>query len=203
MPGFNISGNNGPSAKTPSGGNRDWLRSHRFRLIKLFDEDVRFGNDLIYLKDVTIPSKSVADLKITTPGTTYKFAKSADYSDLKLTFYGTEASYRKLLEMADNEKGEGPHSLGEGLGDYHKYKGEITFRLYSVGMEGVTTRRVFIPEDGAGIEYTFSNAWIADVSVGQVSYGSNDLKEIEVIIKIDYYTTKIIDGDDITTNPGS
>lgn len=175
MPGFIINRSGGPAPTTP--GRRDWLRSHRFELINFFGSTPSNSPEFIALKDVTMPDKKIKNISVETPGTTYKFASQAEYSDLIMIFYGSRDLLVKCLQMADK-----PHNTREGIRDYNQYMGNVTFQIRDTGSF-----------DGAfsGIEYDYINAWISSVSHGQVSYSSSEIMMITVNIVFSFFNVTI------------
>jgi len=175
MPGFIINTSGGLAPTTPGG--RDWLRSHRFELINFFGSTPSNSPEFIALKDVTMPSKKLKSISVETPGTTYKFASQAEFSELVMTFYGSRELLIKCLQMADK-----PHNTREGIRDYNQYKGTVVFQIRDTGSF-----------DGSfsGIEYDYKNAWISDVSNGQVSYSSSEIMMITVNIVFDFFNATV------------
>jgi hypothetical protein len=163
MPGFKIDGKgDGPDATA------EVYRAHRFELKTFLGKP---GNKAPWntLKDADLPDKALEELQIKTIGATYRFAKQISYSDLKLTFYTPSKLIPEIEELFDKA-----HDTDEGLKDFDKYVGEIVLQLYS----GEET-----------IDYTFKNAFISNITNGQLSYGSSDLKLITVTIKFSWYET--------------
>lgn len=180
MPGFIINANeNNAAPTTPK--NSDWLRTHRFKLSEFFG--VRLdANEFLSVKDVKLPDKSMSDLKISTPGTTYSFAKQASYSDLEITFYGSEDVLLKCLQFADKV-----HDVREGLHDYNDYKGSVSIKVFTDG------------NGKAAVEYKYINAYISSVKHSQLTYTSSEIYSISLVIKFDYYdvvsrSLKIVDS---------
>lgn len=198
MPGFSIGGKGGPSSMNPRDG--DWLRSHRFVLVDFFGQKAINSSYIISdsspefaaLKDVVMPEKKLSEISIKTPGTTYKFASQADYSDLKMVFYGSRMLLAKLYQMQDKV-----HNTIDGLQDYQDYKGEVTFRVIS---SSITNRFTFFGLDialpgSSGLEFCYKNAYVSEVQAGQVSYTSSEIMQISVIIKFDFFEIKMFDSD--------
>lgn len=199
MPGFVIGGEGGP-ARTSLGPNRDWLRSHRFQLVNFFGQKAVSSTadasdsapEFVMVKDVVMPDKKMSMLKVKTPGTTYSFASQAEYTDLKITFYGSRALLTKCYQMADKV-----HNTREGLRDYHQYKGELVFRLFDhftrpFSIAGLT---VPIPVTASGIEYSYKNAYISHVQHGQVSYTSSEIMSITATVPFDFFDVKFLEFD--------
>jgi hypothetical protein len=163
MPGFNINGEGGgPDPKT------DTLRSHRFTLITFMGSS---GKDKPYdlLKDVDLPDRIIDELQIKTPGATYKFAKSANYGDLKMIFYVPKDLLSKLEKLQDKV-----HTSKQGIGDFGDYTDEISFS--------------FDDEKGKALDtFKFKNCWISNLVPNQASYGSSEILVVTVTIKFSWY----------------
>lgn len=165
MPGFMIDGRGGKVSASPDS---DLLRDHRFKLVTFMDKDAS-QLPLALIKDVDLPEKVVETLEIKCPGTTYKFAKSVSYGDLKLTFYGT-----KELATLFKELEEKVHTTKNGIADFDEYLKEVGFQMY----------------DGEGSElvnFKFKGCWISNTQWGACSYGSSEIKLITIIVKCNYY----------------
>lgn len=172
MPGFTINGVGGPGNPVPNKG--DWLRTHRFRLMSFFNITPESNTDFIAVKDITLPDKKIKKLGVQTIGTEYAFAKSASYTPLKINFYGSSNLLTAVEALHDK-----PHSLELGIGDFDDYKKEVTIGIHTQSDPY---------EDGINlVEYKFKGAWISDVTHGQVSYGSTDIKDIGVTIEFDFF----------------
>jgi len=168
MPGFVINGTGGPAITIPNSG--DWLRSNRFVLTSFFGKAPSsngFGY-LYALKSVQLPSKVIKELEIEGLGTTYKFAKSVSYDDLKMTFYGCWELLDYLYGISNKI-----HTEETGISDFDIYKGIIELVMYE-------TNKI-------AINFKYVGAWINNIDHGQVSYGSSEIQEITVNIKYDYY----------------
>jgi len=202
MPGFIIGGQGGPATTVPN--NRDWMRAHRFRLLDFFGQLTNSATEFLALKDVTLPEKKIKSIDVKTPGTTYKFASQADYSNLKMVFYGSRTLLAKCYQMQDKV-----HNTREGLRDYHDYKGEVKFRMIdvpSVSVFGFTIDRA------SGMEYLFKNAFISNIQHSQVSYSSSEIFQVTANIEFDFFeatyfdleapTTKIVSNDSVEDQLG-
>lgn len=185
MPGFLISNTStqaqsGAYARLVPDSNSDWIREHRYRLIRLLNIDMinaENNGEFLHLKEVSLPTKSIKRTDVETAATTYKFAKKGEYSDLELTFYGSRLLYEKILALHDRA-----HSITTGPGDYNLYKGQVELLVYESYANG---RLQTGPDDG--LRYVFENAWVADVDHGNLTFTSSEIKTITVTVSIDYY----------------
>lgn len=181
MPGFIINNSGGVADPNPAN-HTDWLRNHRFSLLNFFGQLPPTANkEFLMLKDVTLPDKTISELAIKTPGTTYKFAKQVSYTDLKMTFYGSAALLTKCLQLGDKA-----HDLTSGIGDFDDYKGQVTFMINEDG-EAVDPKTTIGGGNQTGIKYDYHGAWISNVNHGQLTYTSSDIKSITVTIKFDFF----------------
>lgn len=169
MPGFSIGNPDGPSATVET------YREHRYRLVQFFDVAVSDDSAFIYLKEVTIPEKSLDILSIKTPGTTYNFAKSAKYSDLKLVFYATDKFISQVYNLEEQF-----HTIDEGIKDFDLYKGDIVWHLFDDGLGNIEN----------SIRYNAKGCLVSRVGWGQLSYESSSIKQVEVEVKVDYLTVE-------------
>ena len=163
MPGFKINGDgDGPAA------NVETFRTHRFSLETFLGKS---GDTAPFnlLKDVDLPERVIEELQVKTPSTTYKFGKQANYTDLKLTFYIPSKLIIELEKLQDKV-----HNIDTGIKDFNDYVGEISIILNH--------------EDG-DVKFEFKNAWISNITYGQLSYGSSDIKSATVTIKYSWYKT--------------
>lgn len=171
MPGFNINSTGGDlNPKIPT---TDWLRNHRFLITEFFGIAVNNRQGFLAVKDISLPDKKIKDHTVQTIGTEYKFAQSASYSELKINFYGTKDALVTLNELHDQ-----PHSLANGIGDFNEYSGIVRFVIYSE------------PDRSEGVEYKYVNAWVSDVTNGQVTYSSSDIKDIGVTISFSFFEVR-------------
>ena len=161
MPGFKIHGEGGDVDA-----NIETYRSHRFVLDSFLGKP---GNKSPFdlLKDVDLPERTIEELQIKTPGATYKFGKQANYTDLKLIFYIPPYLVPELEKMQDKV-----HTTDKGIGDFNKYVDEIYLTMY---------------HDTVDIKMVFKNAWISNITYGQLSYGSSEIKLATVTIKYSWY----------------
>lgn len=171
MPGFAVTGNEKDSLLPfKKDGKFDWLRNHRFAITEFFNMDVSKNMEFLAVKDISLPDKEIRSFDILTPGTTYKFAKSVSYSDLRINFYGSDKFLTDINKLHD-----GAHNLEDGIGDFDTYIGQVKFRIFTIA-------------DRSGyIEYNYFNAWVSNVTHGQVTYGSSDIKDIGVTIKFSFF----------------
>lgn len=198
MPGFSVGGRGGPSSMNPRDG--DWLRSHRFVLVDFLGQKAINSSYIVSdsspefaaLKDVVMPEKRMSELGIKTPGTTYKFAAQAEYSDLKMVFYGSRILLAKLYQMQDKV-----HNTRDGLQDYQDYKGEITFRVVSSPVSNnFSFFGINLQTPGSsGLEFCYKNAYVSEVQGGQISYTSSEIMQITVIVKFDFFEVKMFESD--------
>lgn len=180
MTGFiiNDQGNDKYDAKL-SVGRGDWHRDHRFRLTSFFNNiDSSFKDYLNQVKDITLPDKEIDELSIKTPGTTYKFPKQANYSDLKIKFYSNSSFLSKVQSISENV-----HSISEGVGDYNKHMDLVAISIFGTGN---------VARDRQLIKYRYFNSWISSITHGDLSYSSNDIKIITVNVKFSYYEMDVI-----------
>jgi hypothetical protein len=165
MPGFKINNTgDGPDAKTET------YRTHRFKLETFFGKP---GDKPPFdmLKEVDLPDRLIEELQVKTPGGTYKFGKQLGYTDLKLTFYVPKDLLFKLEEIL-TKVGDNIN----GIGDFDKYVGTIT---------------IIMQYQDQDFKLTFVNSWISNISYGQLSYGSSELKSITVTVKFSWYKTEL------------
>lgn len=166
MPGFKIGGDGGPLTAAPS---VDLLRDHRFTMTTFMGMDAT-TDPFIQLKDITLPEKVIETLEIKCPGTTYKFAKSANYTDLVLTFYGTSGLVDRIEDLENSV-----HNVNTGIGDFNTYLNDVTVN--------------FTDNMGSPLSVLlFSNCFLSNTKFGDLTYGSSDIKLITVTLKINYYT---------------
>lgn len=165
MPGFKIDGKGGDPSAAPS---TDLFRDHRFKLTTFMGMNAT-QEPFYYVKDVDLPEKSIEVLEIKCPGATYKFAKSVSYTDLKLTFYGTQGLAEKIKELEDHV-----HKTDTGIGDFNEYLKEIELQMYD-------------GEESNMITFKFKGCWISNTQWGSLSYGSSELKLITVIVKCNFH----------------
>ena len=166
MPGFKINGQGTGPDGSPS---IELLKDHRFTLTEFLGMDGT-QDPFIQLKEVTLPEKVVETLEIKCPGTTYKFAKSVNYTDLVLSFYGTSGLIDKIEELENKV-----HTVDSGIGDFNTYLGDVTLNF----------------TDGEGSPLSillFSNCFLSNTKFGDVSYGSSEIKLITLTLKCNYYT---------------
>jgi hypothetical protein len=184
MAGFKINNLGGPMVTNPQDSKADWLRDHRFRLVQFLGIDTANNTDILAVKDVDMPEKQIEVLSIQTPGTVYKFAKSAKYSGLKIVFYGTGNLLRTLHKLQEE-----PHSLAKGLGNFGNdsivgrptgYMKEIQIDIYEN------------PQSTEGYSYIFKNAFISKINQGRLSYTSSDIKSIDVEIEYSFFEVRSV-----------
>jgi len=166
MPGFKINGEgDGPDSKTET------LRAHRFSM-SIFMGQPGHNPPLNLLKDVDLPERIIEELQIKTPGSTYKFGKSANYSDLKLVFYTPKDLLSELETYLDLV-----HTADQGIGDFDDYVNDVIIDLNdSKGSKLVT--------------YSFKNCWVSNIAKSQLSYGSSEILSVTATVKFSWYEVK-------------
>lgn len=167
MPGFSVNGEGGNTPSAPGAG-QDMLRDHRFKMVTFMDMNASQA-PFYQIKDVDLPEKIIEVLEIKCPGTTYKFAKSASYTDLKLTFYGTQELASKIKELEHDI-----HNVDTGVGDFNQYLKDVVLQMYD-------------GEESEMITFTFKGCWLSNSQWGNLSYGSSELKLITVVVKCHFY----------------
>jgi hypothetical protein len=162
MPGFKISDEdgNGPNSK------EETFRDHRFIL------DTFLGNPgnqppFNLLKNVDLPERLIEELQIKTPGATYNFSKQLGFGNVKFIFYIPNGLIEKLEELFDkigNSK--------TGIQNFNNYMSEIGLRM--------------VHPDGDKA-FLFKNAYISNITYGQLSYGSSEIKQATVTVRFSWY----------------
>jgi hypothetical protein len=165
MPGFKI-GNQGDGPNATA----EVFRTHRFILNSFLGKP---GNKPPFdmLKDVDLPDRIIEEIQIKTPGATYKFGKQLGYTDLKLVFYIPKDLLSKLEEMFDDV---GNNKTG--IQDFNTYMDEVVLTMQLKEQD---------------FKFTFKNAWIGNISYGQLSYGSSELKLVTITVKFSWYNTQV------------
>jgi len=168
MPGFVIEGNE--QKNSLAGAKSEWLRTHRFVITEFFNLDVSKNPEFLAVRDISLPDKEIRSFDILAPGTTYKFAKSVTYGDLRINFYGSNKLLTDINKLHDEA-----HNLEEGIGDFDKYMGQVKFRIFSSS------------DRSQYVQYKYYNAWVSNVIHGQVTYGASEIKDIGVNIKFSFF----------------
>ena len=165
MPGFMINGLGGKLGAAPF---NDVLRDHRFKITTFMG--IRADETpFIQVKDIDLPEKIIEVLEIKCPGTTYKFAKSVNYGDLKVVLYGTIELVEKLKTLEDKI-----HTVDDGIGDFNKYLDDVIIEMYD-------------GQESTQVTFTCKGCFVHNVSWGNLSYGSSELKLVTVILKCNFY----------------
>jgi hypothetical protein len=161
MPGFKINGEGGGPEATV-----ETFRTHRFTL-ETFLSKPGDKPPFNLLKDVDLPERVIEELQVKTPGATYRFGKQASYTDLKMTFYIPSNLINELEKMQDKI-----HTADTGIKDFNDY---------------VDTIILVLNHDDGDVRFEFKNAWIGNISYGQLSYGSSEIKSATITIKYSWY----------------
>lgn len=168
MPGFKVNGKGGGIAGPSAAPSGDPLRDHRFRLTTFMGMDAT-QEPFHFVKDVDLPEKVIEVLEIKCPGTTYKFAKSASFTDLKIIFYGTQSLATEIKSLE-----EGVHNTEDGIGDFDEYLKEIQLQMYD-------------GNEADMVVFKFKGCWLSNTQWGSLSYGSSELKLITVVVKCNFF----------------
>jgi hypothetical protein len=182
MPGFKISGSETDSSNAfhaPVNPQGDFLRANRWTIVRMFNTA---GNNesknIFYAKSVDLPERTVEIEDITTPGGTYKFAKSVKYGDLKITFYGTSNLVEFLNGIITGAGNiSGVHNKSKGILDFNKYFNTID----------IVQHRGDITE-GHDVKYKFFNCVPINISHEQLTYTSSEVYSITITFALSHYT---------------
>lgn len=162
MPGFNISGGNGPSNTI------EMLYSHRWLIKKLGP----VGRDtLLIARDLVLPDLKIDRQEINGGTIVYKFAKSVKWDDVQVTFYDDSKLLSEIDKWVDlvytNDAGIKSHAPSGG------YKQECQFEL--LDGEGTVKNTIKL-----------MNAWPVTVSQGKLTYTNSDIKIITLTLAYDW-----------------
>lgn len=172
MPGFAIQGLGGGGGVGRSGGlsgRREYYYNYFWEIENLFEtKNFTKYEELISLKEMTLPSFSVNKDTYIGASLEYKFAKSVTWEDVKVTWYDSKRllshvkEWRKAVWTAEG-----------GLQMPGEYKKESILHT-------------FLPTGKSENTWTLYNSWPSQIRYGDLTYTSSDVKLVEVTITYDW-----------------
>lgn len=176
MPGF-ISQGIGDSSRQGSVhpvGTEEFYYSYTWEIPNLFVGASSVGYNpstnpqLIYLKDATLPTFSVAKESVVGASVEYKFAKHVTFDDVRVTWYDTQgliSVIRKWREMVWT-----PESGIKTANEYKHHSYLVTY----------------LPSGYGAVFYKLVNSWPSVIRHGDLTYTGSDVKIVEVTITYDW-----------------
>jgi len=175
MPGFRVNGYSGTfggaeKSATTAGppATREYYYSYTWQIVELV------GNFeylmITSVKDVTLPTFTVATENVQGASLDYKYAKSVSYDDVKVTFYDTEG----LLPILKAWK-ESVWTPDQGLKVANEYKKTSKINAFTPQWDKDTTQ-----------SFTLIGSWPSLIRHGELTYTNSDVKVVQVTITYDW-----------------
>lgn len=168
MPGFVVNGfgRGAPSSVKP-------YYKYTWEILHLFGEGVGPNPPaerlpLIYAKDASLPSWGFDKEEVQGSSSTYKFAKSIKWDDIKISWYDTSGlsdkvrAWRRLVWTPEG-----------GLTSPDSYKRTSILRVYTFAWT--------LP-----VTWTMYNSWPMTVKTGDLTYTESNVKLVEVTLSYDW-----------------
>lgn len=152
-----------PSAKAR------YVYSYTWEIENLFEEGLGEGA-LIHLKEMTLPSFVVTKEVYTAASVDYKYAKSINWEDIKVTWYDT-----LRLVLAISEWRKRVWTPEGGLARSNDYKKRSTIKTLDP-----------YSDSGDAAVWTLYNSWPSTIRYGDLTYTNSDIKIVEVSITYDW-----------------
>lgn len=205
MPGFNITGDSGPSNK-----NVEFHRSHRW-IIEDLGFPIGSGSDTqglpgstrtraaspgapagaaqlaLYAQSIQLPAVEFEEEKIESASLVYRVAKRANWKPVTAKFYDVWGLYQIFEEWQRKI-----WNVSRGIQAAVDYKGQPVFAL----------------TDGAGEvkqRYTLMGAYPSNITHGDLSYTESNVKLLVVTYSFDYAEVELLDelsGSNFSNNLG-
>ena len=165
MPGFKVSG-----VGRGANGQPKAYYSYSWYIQNLFGSSVgRDGSSaLVYLKDMTLPSITISPEQYQGSALEYKFAKSVNWDDVKVTWYDTEG----LLPIMKQWR-QSVWTPESGLKPACEYKKQ----------SALCTE---LPEGGGTNTWTLINSWPSTIKYGELTYTQSDVKVVDATVTYDW-----------------
>lgn len=168
MPGFIIN-NYGGHRNTSSPATQEYYYTYTWEIENIFGDN----NDvLVNAKDLTFPTFNVAKEVVKGASLEYKFAKSVNWDDVKITWYDTKG----LIDVIKRWR-ETVWSIDGGLQSAASYKRDSVVTQYLPHAESLSD---------VGVRYRLYNSWPSIIRYGNVTYTDSDVKVVEVTLTYDF-----------------
>lgn len=168
MPGFYANVYDIPIGDYLANTNVKFVYNYTWQVNALFEEVPTSSSPLIYLKDASLPSVTIQKEQVTGASLEYKFASSAVYDDVRVTFYDTKGLLEKIRAWRARIWSE-----NNGLRPSNEYK-------------KVSKIACYYPQGDFAEGYTLVGSWPSTIKFGDLTYTSSDVKFIDLTITYDW-----------------
>jgi len=167
MPGFVVNGvgGNGNSAKATE----TYYYTYTWEIKNIFGDN---DDALINAKDMTLPVFNVSKENVPGASLEYKFAKSVNWDDIKISWYDTVG----MIDVIRRWR-ESVWTPNSGLQPASDYKKESRVTTYSPDRKNDTANDV---------DFLLHNSWPSIIRHGDLSYTNSDIKLIDVTLTYDW-----------------
>lgn len=168
MPGFFAQVYDEPIGDYLANSQKRFIYNYTWQISNLFEKAVVENSPLIYLKDATLPSITLQKENVTGASLEYKFASSATYDDVRVTFYDVEG----LLDY---------------IRDWRKSIWDETNGLRPANEYKKLSKLVSYYPDGDFAEgFKLIGSWPSTIKYGDLTYTGSDVKFIDLTITYDW-----------------
>lgn len=168
MPGFMVRGVGGHRGRED--GRREYYYNYFWEIINLFETPLtqQGPSQIVGLKDATLPTFTVNKETYLAASLEYKFAKSVNWDDVKVSWYDHVGLLQTMKDWRANV-----WSPECGLADANHYKRRSIIEYY-------------LPTGQKTCGWTLKNSWPSQIRHGELTYTTSDVKLIEVTITYDW-----------------
>lgn len=174
MPGFVI-GDIGGNRDTGVDPSQRYYYKYTWEIIGLFiDNEGSISADnsvIVHAKDATLPGFNVSKETVMGSSLEYKFAKSVNWDDVKITWYDVDG----LLEIVKRWRAS-VWTADDGIKPASSYKRDSILAQYFPDSDDIDERK----------EYKLYNSWPSVIRYGDLTYTTSDVKIVEVTLTYDW-----------------
>jgi hypothetical protein len=168
MPGFRIE-NIGGDRYRGIESTADYYTTYSWILDDIFDSSRDSNRSVVVnVKEMTLPSFSVAKEQVLGSSLEYKYAKSVSYDDVSIQWYDTHG----LIELVVGwRKSVWDPELGLSVANVYKKD---------------TVQKQYISYNNREVTYTLKGSWPSTIKFGDLSYANGDIKVVQVTVTYDW-----------------
>ena len=168
MPGFVVNAEGGAGiASAPE--NTEYYYTYTWEIEQIIS-DVPSGqrSHLVNVKEMTLPVFTTTKETVMGASLEYKFAKSVNWDDVKITWYDTAGMLATIKQWRETIWDQ---EYGIATVDTYKQESRLT---------------TYLPDYTAVNRWVLMNSWPSQIKHGDLTYTSSDIKIVEVTLTYDW-----------------
>lgn len=168
MPGFVVNAEGGAGI-TSVPENTEYYHTYTWEIEQIAGDFVGGQRShLVNVKEMTLPTFTTTKETIMGASLEYKFAKSVNWDDVKITWYDTAGMLATIKQWRETIWDQ-----EYGIAAVDTYKQESILRTH-------------LPDYTAINEWVLMNSWPSQIKHGDLTYTSSDIKVVEVTLTYDW-----------------